>query len=364
MPPYQRRDAKLSEKVKLKASTHNELSFSITKGCGADFVEWMKSPWGGGKSEKEAKQVGRRAMKYLMAALGDGENESCAYNECIDSVIGSPNLLMHFLKLIINTWELKAAAVLSYLQAISDLADFRKAQGCSDSVLRAFTVTEVYIRKCKATMHRRKNIEYTRDLNLEVLLARNSWCSLDEIDDVVPYHTKRFMEIVKKCRESNEPPSLNELVFGTRFLCTFILLRVKSTRPMSIAYLTTQMIQLAHTNGGFVDATQFKTSKEYIFDSLKFTESSLVIVDNYIKYVRPFCNPSSDCHYVLLNSRGAQFTSIGSAMSLLVHEAIGKHINPTRYRQIIETASSDNLTPEQQKTVSRDQRHSSIVAER
>ena len=364
MPPYQRRDAKLTDKVKLKASTHNELCFSITKGCGADFVEWMRSPWGGGKAEKEANQVGRRAMKFLMAALGDGENESCAYEEYIDSAIASPNLLMHFLKLIISTWELKAAAVLSYLQAISDLADFRKAKGCSDSVLRAFTVTEVYIRKCKATMQRRKNVEYTRDLKLEVLLARNSWCSLQEMNKVVPYHSKRFMEVVKKCRESEEPPSVNDLIFGSRFLSLFLIVSVKATRPMSIAFLTTQMIQLAHSNGGFVDATEFKTSKEYIFDSLKFTDNSLVIVDNYIKHIRPFCNPASDCHYVLLNSRGTQFTSIGSAMSLLVHEAIGKHINPTRYRQIIETASSDNLTPAQQKVVSRYQLHSSVVAER
>ena len=51
-------------------------------------------------------------------------------------------------------------------------------------------------------------------------------------------------------------------------------------------------------------------------------------------------------------------------MSLLVHQAIGKHINPTRYRQIIETASNENLPKEDQQTVSADQKHSSVVAKR
>ncbi len=340
------------------------MSFSIGNGCGADFVDWIISPWGGGKSPKDAKQVARRAMKFLFSAMGDGENDSNAVEDYIDCVIGSPNLLMNFLKLIINTWNLKAAAVLSYLQAISDLADFRKAKGCSDSVLRAFTVTEVYIRKCKTTMQRRKNFEYTRDLNLENLILRNSWATLSEMDDVVPYHSQRFTDIVKKCRESKDPPTIPEVVFSTRFLCIFMFLRIKATRPMSIAFLTTAMIEHAKSNGGFVDCTMFKTSKDYIFDSLKFSDSSLIIIDNYINYVRPFCNPRSDCDYVLLSSRGTQFTALGSAMSLLVHQAIGKHINPTRYRQIIETASSENLTPEQQQTVSRWQCHSSMVAKR
>ena len=40
---------------------------------------------------------------------------------------------------------------------------------------------------------------------------------------------------------------------------------------------------------------------------------------------------------------------------MLVHEAIGKYIHPTRYRQIVETASAERLTREEQKTISEDQ---------
>ena len=158
--------------------------------------------------------------------------------------------------------------------------------------------------------------------------------------------------------------SINDIVYCTRFVSSFILLRVKPTRSQSLEYLTLDMIEKAHSNGGFIDATQFKTAKEYIYDSLHFTESSLVVLDQYIKYVRPLCNPPKDCPYVLLSSRGTQCKSIGLGMSLLVYEAIGKHIHPTRYRQIIETASEEHLTPEQQKVMNRYQCHSSTVAQR
>ena len=46
----------------------------------------------------------------------------------------------------------------------------------------------------------------------------------------------------------------------------------------------------------------------------------------------------------------------------MVFEAIGKYINPTRYRQIIETESFSYLDSEEQEWISEDQKHSSNVA--
>ena len=43
-------------------------------------------------------------------------------------------------------------------------------------------------------------------------------------------------------------------------------------------------------------------------------------------------------------------------------DAIGKYIHPTRYRQIVETQSLNQLTSEEQRTLSEDQKHSSAVA--
>ena len=49
-------------------------------------------------------------------------------------------------------------------------------------------------------------------------------------------------------------------------------------------------------------------------------------------------------------------------MSKLVFDAIGKYIHPTRYRQIFETQSLNQLTSEEQRILSEDQKHSSASA--
>ena len=361
-PSFRREEAKQRTPTRLKASTHKKLSFSIDKGAGLEFVQWLQTPCGGGKQLKEATQIAKRGMKFLMSALGENEDGVSAQDSYIDCCVGSPTMLMKFLKLIMEDWGLKSAAALAYMQAVTDLCDFRKCHGVPDSTLRLFAVTEVYLRRSKSTLHRKKNLEYSRNLDLETLIARDSWASLQDMEKVIPYHSPKYRYVVKKGQSDGDPPNVSELAFATRFIITFLFLRVKCTRPMSVQFLTTQMIDLAKKNSGFVDQTQFKTSENYVFDSLKFTTASLDVIDSYVQIIRPLCKPK--CDFVLVTNNGTQYTAIGSAMSLLVHQAIGMYINPTRYRQIVETESVGRLSKEQQEAISKDQKHSSYVAKR
>lgn len=52
-----------------------------------------------------------------------------------------------------------SSASLNYLTSISDLLDFRKANSVSDCSLRCFAATEVYIRKDKENLGKRKRLE-------------------------------------------------------------------------------------------------------------------------------------------------------------------------------------------------------------
>ena len=129
---------------------------------------------------------------------------------------------------------------------------------------------------------------------------------------------------------------------------------------MTYQFLTVDMINKAKSNGGFVDQKDFKTSDTYVFDTLALDDEIMEFLDVYICFIRPHLNPL--CEYLLLTNTGKQYTSFTSAMSILVHEAIGKYIHPTRYRQIVETESALRLTNEEQQIISRDQKHSSQVA--
>ena len=122
------------------------------------------------------------------------------------------------------------------------------------------------------------------------------------------------------------------------------------------------MIEEAKTNGGYIDQTAFKTEKQYMFDTVILSAEVMQIIDSYVSFVRPKMSPS--CNYLLLNTNGKQYSALGSAMSILVHQAIEKYVNPTRYRQIIESESAERLTTEEMKAISADQKHSSYVAKR
>ncbi|XP_028518041.1 uncharacterized protein LOC110249249 [Exaiptasia diaphana] len=129
---------------------------------------------------------------------------------------------------------------------------------------------------------------------------------------------------------------------------------------MTYQYLTVDMVETAKSNGGFIDQKKFKTAARYGFDSLYLSDTSLQVLDAYIIQVRPLLKPT--CDYVLVTKNGGQHSKIGELMGKMVFDATGKYIHPTRYRQIVETASQERLNSQEQETISEDQKHSSVVA--
>ena len=182
---------------------------------------------------------------------------------------------------------------------------------------------------------------WTLDLDIDTLESKRSWATLAEL-------------------QKNCVITATDLTFTTRFVAVFMFVKVKGCRPMTYKHLTVTMFENAKTNGGMVDQTIFKTVIKYGFNSLYFDEISLGIVDDYVQYVRPLLRPQ--CDYLLLNRNGMQFQKLTDLLSVLVFQAIGKYIHPTRYRQIIETESVSKLDLEEQRFVSEDQKHSSNVA--
>ena len=220
----------------------------------------------------------------------------------------------------------------------------------------------MYIRRGKENLSKQKKLEYSRNLDLEQLICRKSWATVEEMEKVIPYHTPKYKYVLDQCKKEEGGPTISQLAFATRFIATFLFLRVKCTRPMTYQYITLNMVENAKINGGFIDQTSFKTELQYAFDTLILSEDVLQVIDSYIETIRPRLTPK--CEFLLLTTNGKQYTALGTAMSILVHQAIEKYVNPTRYRQIIESESAERLTPEEMDAVSKDQKHSSYVAKR
>ena len=195
--------------VPKKASTVKKPFYSMEEGIGKDFFQWLCTSCGGGKSQKEAKQVAKRALKFLMNSTGENESDIPLSNELIDCCLGSAAIIIRFLTVLEKEWKLSFSGALNYIRSIEDLVDFRKASGVTDSNLRCFTVTEVYLRRAKENFRKKKHLECTRNFDLETLIARESWATLEEMETVIPYHIGNFKRIVEKCKIQSPFPNKN-----------------------------------------------------------------------------------------------------------------------------------------------------------
>ena len=270
-PVVKREDMVDITPIPKRASTASKPSFSLDEGIGYDFLTWLGTSCGGGKSNKESRQIGKRAMKYFMHAMGNNENDVELSNDFVDCCLSSAAIFISFLKTIEVDWKVGPSGAVNYVKAITDFIDFRKASGVSDNTLRCFAVVEVYLRRATENLRKRKNLECNRNLDLETLIARNSWATLEEMEAVIPFHMNEFRTIIQKC-SSEEARYLTkgELVFCIRFITTLLFLRVKCSRPMTYQFLTVDMVNKARTNGGFVDQREFKTASRYTLSYLTF----------------------------------------------------------------------------------------------
>ena len=340
-----------------KLITVNLPTFSLSSKIGEEFLKWLTGSGGCNKNPRQAQQCARRGFKFLKFCCEDEDELSI---DVIDFSICSPSLLFKFVDAMQEDWKLGYAGRLGYLDAISELIDFRKVNSPSLEVLQSVAMTEVHLKKARRNISKMMRLQWLQDLDIETLETKGHWASIDELLDVITHHLPRFENITKLCQTSPSEVTASQLSFATRFVATYLFIKVKGSRPMIYQYLTLKMIENAKSNGGFVEQKAFKTAGKYGFDSLVLTEPSLRILDAYISSVRPLLKPN--CEYVLVTRNGGQYSKLCNLMSKLVYEAIGKYVHPTRYRQILETESSNILNPDEQEVISEDQKHSSAVA--
>ena len=332
-------------------------SFSSSCDIAEEFTKWLTGSGGGCKKDRTAQQIVTRCLKFLRFCCEDEEELTF---DVVDFSLCSPNLLFKFIDHLQDECKLGHGGRLGYIDAISEMIDFRKLHGASEAVLRKFSATQLYLKRARKTVAKMMRLQWTQDFDIETLEARGHWAIMEELLEVVKFHLPRYENTVKICKSSPAQVNPSDLTFATKFVAMYLFIKVKGSRPMTYQYLTVDMIAAAKEKDGFIDQKTFKTAGKYGFDSLVLTDANMQVLDGYISYVRPLLKPQ--CDFVLVNRNGGQHGKLGEIMSKLVFDAIGKYIHPTRYRQIVETESLNQLTSEEQRILSEDQKHSSAVA--
>ena len=121
-------------------------------------------------------------MKFLKFCCEDEEDVTF---EIVDFSLCSPNLLFKFVDMMQDEWKLGHAGRVGYLDAIAELGDFRKVNGASESVLRGLSSTELYLKKVRKTVSKMMRLQWTSELDIDVLEAKGHWATLEELLEVV-----------------------------------------------------------------------------------------------------------------------------------------------------------------------------------
>ena len=124
-------------------------SFSSSSQIGEQFTTWFAGSGGGCKKDRPAQQIANRCLKFLKFCC---EQEEELNFEEMDFSLGSPSLLFKFIDYLQEECKLGPGGRLSYIDAISELIDFRKVNGASDGVLRKLSFTGLYIKRARKTV--------------------------------------------------------------------------------------------------------------------------------------------------------------------------------------------------------------------
>ena len=322
------------------------------------FKNWLCSPGGGSKGYVQASQVSCRLLKFLKFCCADCCPTWEIPNAVVDYCLGSIASISDFIDYLKDTWKVGYAGMIGYMNSISHALDFRRMDTGESSQL--FIASEIYTERVKKTFSKKMRSEWNVLLSVEYLSKIDSWATLEDMQQVLPFNADKFTQVLLNASSGdNVIVPAHDLSFCTSYIISVLFIMVKASRPMTFQYLTVTMFNSIGKDG-MIDQTNFKTQNKYGFDTIIFPSNVQVIVKGYITCIRKRLNPI--CDYLLISRNGTQLTRLSDIFGRAVFQAIGKYINPTRYRQIIETESAEILSIDEQKILSEDQKHTSLVA--
>ena len=347
---------KLPQRVK----TSNMPMFLKNCTIGQSFKKWLQSPGGGGKMESQADQILCKILKYFKFCCTDVLPSWDIPESAADYCLGSLVMMSDFIEHLQKQWHLGYSGIIGYMNAIGHMLDYRRScNNFEQANVSVFIATEIYLQRVKRYLSKKMKIHWNNVLSVDYLNSIKCWASLEDLQKVIPFHSNRYKQIILNASSPSTCISAHDLSFTTSFIVAVLFLMVKASRPMTYQYLTVQMIKSVGENG-IINQTVFKTNEKYGFDSLIFSVDVLTLINNYIDIIRPRFNPV--CDFLLVCRNGNQISKLSDIFGRIVFQAIGKYINPTRYRQIIETESAEKLTSAEQANISDDQKHTSNVA--
>ena len=222
-------------KVDRRSSIQELPTFPKTLPLAVNFLNWLQSMSGGGKTKQHSEQVSSRILKFLKAVIEDAERKEIN-GMTVDYCLGSVECIQIFVSLMENEWKLSHSGQLGYLNAIYDLMDYRKSTGVSSDIFTNFSISDIHLKRAKKCILKRIKVQWNKELDIETLESEGRWATLKELQQVIPFHLNHCKLIPEKCKVNGLSTTPSGLTLAMRFMTIFLFLLVR--RPMTYQYLT------------------------------------------------------------------------------------------------------------------------------
>ena len=90
---------------------------------------------------------------------------------------------------------------LKFLNAIAELADFRKVNGASETVWRGLSTAEMYLKRVRKTVSKMMRLQWTSELDIDALETKGHWATLEELLEAVRRYLPRYESVLKTCKD-------------------------------------------------------------------------------------------------------------------------------------------------------------------
>ena len=218
----------------------------------------------------------------------------------------------------------------------------------------------------KVIRHDKKAIENggTSGRSVEDLMENNEWAEMSDLKLLLEKGTEKFLNTVKTIQECDRVLP-TDAISCAAFIAYAIVVAGTPVRAGTIEALSLDdAVTLAEE--GVVTTKTFKTAKTHGVVAIRSPPWLCKVIYKYVAHVRIRLvngdDPTNSNGKFLINSLGRPLQSLGRNVTQFTHKMIGKMLNITRIRQIIETASVKGLGDADQAHISKAMTHSSSVA--
>ena len=199
-----------------------------------EFQKIVTKPRFGRKRWKSGRSVTLQSFKVIGDCCADVSISWDIPESVVDYCSGSVTMISDFVGYLQTDWSLKSSGVTSYMNAQGHLLGFHRSYSDLTKIHSSvFIPSEINIQRVKRFLSRKMKCDWREVLSVDYLSSINCWAKLEELQKFIPYHSKKYKQIILNASAPFSSIAVHNLSFATSIIVAALCLMVNNSRLMT-----------------------------------------------------------------------------------------------------------------------------------